>query len=887
MAPLSSEININDVPPTAPQIKAPIKQDLFRFATLRAPQQIDEESIPLYFVTHPDPSQSQLLGCPYIGIGQPVDMPSVQSFMESSYGLPTDSFLTHPKMLNTNFEQLYNFSLFFNKRKGTISEMPVIEAEFARGVPYPLPYNEKVMLFDMLMFEVIFNTSSYRRQAVNQILIMEHALNQQAQLPDMGINKIQDIKIALPEVLVNHVNQWRYNGCSSNGETHGVENLGVIVYRKVEQEVCCYTPGEVSHIENIMAREYKVKTTRNYIRSENTIETSRESEIEDLSDVTTATRNQMSTETVSVRDEMRSFDINASASYNAVAYSGNISTGFAMSNATSVANTVAQQYAQEITERALERIVQKTSEKRTSKIIKEFEEENKHGFDNRGGSNHITGIYRWIDIIYKNRLVNYGKRMVVEFAIPEPAKLYKWAMNKDLIKVDTAISSENLPPQSLEERGIFSPDNIDTDNYLTHSLYYGANVTEPLQLNITRNQVFQGAGQEGIFSLNFNFSIEPNYRATNIDGFATFFDLGKKGNSSFNVAVSGAGAPATWTRHDNGGAPDYGELGFSRNFGSHPSGSFSILVGGSRLSGPINLQVKVYLTLQESVISDWKLRTYQSLQSAYEAKLAAYEMTQAQSEGIESDTGEIQSSNPALNRITEQRELKRAAIELITKPFCRKQGFNFFNKEEVECDPDGVAISQITQTAELASYMKQVKFMEQVFDWGIMSYKFQPYYWANKCDWAALLQTKSDDLLFQAFLQSGMAKVTVPVTPGFEAAVCHYLKTGDVWMGGDTIPSTMDTLYESLIRDLATADTNEDIPEWETRVPTTMAIIQGRSAYLNNDGLPCCHSETNPDDPEGEQIPTSDVLPWGGTLRPVLPRTNTEDDATDILDLIQ
>ena len=48
---------------------------------------------------------------------------------------------------------------------------------------------------------------------------------------------------------------------------YGVTNLGIADFRRVEQEVCCYVPGEVSHIENIMAREFKERSTRSLTSS--------------------------------------------------------------------------------------------------------------------------------------------------------------------------------------------------------------------------------------------------------------------------------------------------------------------------------------------------------------------------------------------------------------------------------------------------------------------------------------------------------------------------------------------------------------------------------------------------------------------------------------------
>ena len=79
-------------------------------------------------------------------------------------------------------------------------------------------------------------------------------------------------------------------------------------------------------------------------------------------------------------------------------------------------------------------------------MLREFEENNKHGFDNRGGVAHVTGIYRWVDKIYTNRLMNYGKRLLLSFSVPEPAKWYKKAM---LWKPKTA---EGTTPETTDPK---------------------------------------------------------------------------------------------------------------------------------------------------------------------------------------------------------------------------------------------------------------------------------------------------------------------------------------------------------------------------------------------------------------------------------------------------
>src|SRR5690606_11398036 len=94
---------------------------------------------------------------------------------------------------------------------------------------------------------------------------------------------------------------------------HGINKIGVVDFRKVEQEVCCYVPGEVSRIENILAKEYRERSTRQLLSTENTTEFSSESEVEKLSDTTTSERNKMATEIASVLNQDKSKDYGASA----------------------------------------------------------------------------------------------------------------------------------------------------------------------------------------------------------------------------------------------------------------------------------------------------------------------------------------------------------------------------------------------------------------------------------------------------------------------------------------------------------------------------------------------------------------------------------------------
>ena len=170
---------------------------------------------------------------------------------------------------------------------------------------------------------------------------------------------------------------------------------------------------------------------------------------------------------------------------------------------------------------------------------------------------------------------------------------------------------------------------------------------------------------------------------------------------------------------------------------------------------------------------------------------------------------------------------------MLTKPFGITLGADFYY--DGDCD-----IPQVTQTDKWKEYSSHVKFFEQAIDWSLMAYLFYPYYWASKCVWVDLLQTtEANDSIFEGFLQSGMASAVIPVRKGFEDAVNYYLETGDIWNGGGLVLDFDDDLYLSIDEELQEIEGAVE-EEWETRVPTTLTIVQGNSVYLEDEGLPCC-----------------------------------------------
>ena len=184
----------------------------------------------------------------------------------------------------------------------------------------------------------------------------------------------------------------------------------------------------------------------------------------------------------------------------------------------------------------------------------------------------------------------------------------------------------------------------------------------------------------------------------------------------------------------------------------------------------------------------------------------------------------------------------------MSKPYCYDFGKSFNDcktyKCNTNCSENENVVPQIKQNKDLENYTKFVKFFETAFQWEILSYVFYPYYYNQKCDWSELLQTKNDDPIFEAFLQSGMAKLLVPVRPQFEKAVMHYMETGEIYLDGDLVPETDDDRYLSLLAELQNQDEVTVEGTWKTRIPSTLTIIQAKSSYLEDEkGLPCCDED--------------------------------------------
>lgn len=180
----------------------------------------------------------------------------------------------------------------------------------------------------------------------------------------------------------------------------GIGNLQV-----VRQELIGYEAGEISHIENALEGElYRRSTTRTesmditVIQEKETIQTDeRDLQSTDRNELASETQKEASKQTVSTQGQSTTTDY-----------------GKLVENSKS-------NYARSVTDRAVNSLTQKVKEQRITREQRSYTEKTVHEFDNRNGSSKVRGIYQWVDKKFKTRIMNYGKRLLYDVVIPEPA----------------------------------------------------------------------------------------------------------------------------------------------------------------------------------------------------------------------------------------------------------------------------------------------------------------------------------------------------------------------------------------------------------------------------------------------------------------------------------
>jgi hypothetical protein len=177
---------------------------------------------------------------------------------------------------------------------------------------------------------------------------------------------------------------------------------------------------------------------------------------------------------------------------------------------------------------------------------------------------------------------------------------------------------------------------------------------------------------------------------------------------------------------------------------------------------------------------------------------------------------------PSVNQRTIATELKKHCISVLTQ-----QWYDAFDATKDGEPP----LFDVLEAAAEGSY---IRLFEQSFEWDQAQWVFYPYFWARKITWVERFLKQDIDPEFLEFLRAGSARVVVPVRPGFELAVAHFLETGKLWGGEGEPPQINSPMYVSIIDEIRerTGAPKGELPvgtPWETRVPTALLLVRPKS----------------------------------------------------------
>lgn len=572
----------------------------------------------------------------------------------------------------------------------------------------------------------------------------------------------------------------------------------------IKEELARYEAGDIADIENILAGEKKLRNHRLLNRSQQTNETSQETQVSEDRDHQVDEKSSLQSEVKKTVDNKVNVDAGVTATLkygNSITITphANVTYNYAKSDSSSRA----QSYSKDIVDRSVTNLQTKTRTVAISTILTETEERNEDSIDNTAaGNDHRAGIFYWVNKVSHAQVFNYGKHMMFDMIVPEPAALFKALYNAKMSsdqsaqappkpKIDISSITSATYGNLLNQYAISTTDDITPpDEEVVVSIAIAQNLAEP---DDGKTMAFSSADAkvdvpEGYSAAQAFFDIraftgDPGSTDPK-DEVAVSVNLGDHCllHVSMDEWVQNNQHARTWPA--TGNVAMRGETGtLSAAVAGYSSLAFS-------LSGTISLKCK----LTDSGRAAWQTHIYNLIMADYGRKLAAYQATTGQS----ADIVQIKGRNPFLNREIERNEFKRHIIAIL---LC-----NYFNGIGSMIDHVAPCGYPEIDFAKLSADMPIVQFFEQVFEWDYMTYLFYHSMWARKCKWADLIDEDSGDPLFDKFLMAGAARVQVPIQPGMENDFLWFLKRNEIWGESGKPPLPGDDDYISMIQEMKEAN---------------------------------------------------------------------------------
>jgi hypothetical protein len=586
-----------------------------------------------------------------------------------------------------------------------------------------------------------------------------------------------------------------------------IRPLGIGDLKVVKQRLVKYDLGEVAHIENVLRGEYKERKYRTLDRTEQTLDVTTETSEDTTKDTQTTERFELKKESEKTISEQMSVQagVTVSGSYGMVTFGAH--GDFAYGTSSQESNKNSTNFAREVVDKSVTRIQKSVKQEQITKQLHEVEEIDTHGLDNKGQPDNLTGVYRWVDKYYEAQIYNYGKRLMFEFIIPEPAAYYGYAQTHQPQKKIT-------PP--IELPGNLTHKDITEHNYQWYIRNYQVQgcVPPPPETKVVSVSLASDAKIENGTAMaksSKDLVVPEGYVC---DSLAASISFVYENYPEFRLSVGADDFVANWITNAGLKKLDWAGGGTYAFNGIIPV-SIDMYDLNSYF---VNVVANCSRTWQS--YESWQIQTFEKIMAAYQALKASYDQQVAAQDSQKIVA--IHGQNPLINRQIEQVELKKGCVKLLVDSW--RYG-TFSAMKQVGDNPPEFDIHQAVSEGKFQ------QFFEQAFEWENLTYLFYPYFWGRQNQWLSKINNYDEDPLFTQFLQAGSARVVVPVHPGYNDAVMYYLENnGAIWNGGEP-PRLNDPLYISLAEELR--DLTDDLEgataegdPWQIILPTTLVYLQ-------------------------------------------------------------
>jgi hypothetical protein len=590
---------------------------------------------------------------------------------------------------------------------------------------------------------------------------------------------------------------------------HKTEPVGYLHLEKLFFEPQNVVEGELVQTIPLMPGETRRFTHTEWANTKSDYTKFVASSLEKAAEETLAETSELSdsTNTETQRDMALSVATNVSGSYGTVTFGA--SAGLNVSSSEQQSRAASATKKREVTQKASSRTKEErkiefhfaTEEGSSDLAFQEITNQTEHP---------VSWAYHRLMTKWKVQLARYDVRLTYDLIVPDPAnRLLR--LHEELRRLRNAVATDDVFPVAL--------DDVNQQTFQELAATFGVPLEPPPEIRIW---VARGASHD----VQKNDVKHPTLTLTAPSGY--------KFSGQAVVELAGNSNPS-----DSTGIAPYESLNKAQM--QEVTGTYDWLysyVGESDLeNGSVGITVRAETLVERVTYQQWRMSSWQRLRDAY---IGERERKRAEWRRRIDEIEELLGASDALSlRKLEREEIMRVALAWLVGP-----QFDFYPDDLPGPNPAeslGPDIGLYTNEGQIQSdkvfnsfvrHGDVIRFLHQAIEWENVLYIVYPYFWTHEARWQSKDEVRHPDLVHQAFLRGGAARVILTIRPDFEKAFLAYQENG--FLGGK-LPQ--DHPYVTVADELrAMASTNYPYTP-AANPPNPKNIVDTWSEYTPTSGL--------------------------------------------------